>query len=126
MRTKKANYCRQTRARKGEGREHYTANPTINHRKGLASHMMRKGQVNRIDGGDSAGQAKFVESLFRVGCIEAECFTTSCASKQSLLGNLGGSVANIIVERRGALATLFQAAITNKLWPSNSSSLDSR
>jgi IS6 family transposase len=29
-------------------------------------HMMRKGQVKRIDGRDSIGQAKFVESLFRV------------------------------------------------------------
>ncbi|HEY9284953.1 MAG TPA: IS6 family transposase [Pyrinomonadaceae bacterium] len=29
-----------------------------------AMHMMRKGQVKRLDGKDSAGQAKFVESLF--------------------------------------------------------------
>lgn len=29
-------------------------------------HMMRKGQVKRLDGRDSAGQAKFVESLFGV------------------------------------------------------------
>jgi transposase, IS6 family len=29
-------------------------------------HMMRKGQVKRLDGRDSVGQAKFVESLFGV------------------------------------------------------------
>jgi IS6 family transposase len=31
-----------------------------------AAHMMRKGQVKRLDGRDSAAQAKFVESLFGV------------------------------------------------------------
>jgi len=31
-----------------------------------ALHMMRKGQVKRLSGEDVAGQAKFVESLFRV------------------------------------------------------------
>ena len=31
-----------------------------------ALHMMRKGQVKRLDGRDSAGQAKFVEGLFGV------------------------------------------------------------
>jgi transposase, IS6 family len=31
-----------------------------------AAHMMRKGQVKRLDGRDSAGQAKFVASLFGV------------------------------------------------------------
>jgi IS6 family transposase len=31
-----------------------------------AAHMMRKGQVKRLDGRDSAGQAKFIESLFGV------------------------------------------------------------
>jgi transposase-like protein len=31
-----------------------------------AAHMMRKGQVKRLDGRDSAGQAKFVASLFDV------------------------------------------------------------
>ncbi len=31
-----------------------------------AAHMMRKGQVKRLDGRDSAGQAKFVGSLFGV------------------------------------------------------------
>lgn len=31
-----------------------------------AAHMMREGQVKRLDGRDSAGQAKFVESLFGV------------------------------------------------------------
>jgi transposase-like protein len=29
-------------------------------------HMMRKGQVKRLDGRDSVGQARFVESLFGV------------------------------------------------------------
>lgn len=29
-----------------------------------AMHMMRKGQVKRLDGRDSVGQAKFVEGLF--------------------------------------------------------------
>jgi transposase-like protein len=29
-------------------------------------HMMRKGQVKRLDGRDTAGQAKFVASLFGV------------------------------------------------------------
>jgi transposase-like protein len=31
-----------------------------------AMHMMRKGQVKRLNGSDSVGQAKFVESLFDV------------------------------------------------------------
>jgi transposase, IS6 family len=31
-----------------------------------AMHMMRKGQVKRLDGRGIAGQAKFIESLFRV------------------------------------------------------------
>jgi transposase, IS6 family len=31
-----------------------------------AAHMMMKGQVKRLDSRDSAGQAKFIESLFRV------------------------------------------------------------
>lgn len=31
-----------------------------------AAHMMRKWQVKRLDGSDSAGQAKFVESLFSI------------------------------------------------------------
>lgn len=29
-------------------------------------HMMRKGQVKRLDGRDAAGQAKFVASLFQI------------------------------------------------------------
>ena len=29
-----------------------------------STHMMRKGQVKRIDGRDAIGQAKFIESLF--------------------------------------------------------------
>ena len=31
-----------------------------------ALHMMRKGQVKRLDGSDAVGQAKLVESLFGV------------------------------------------------------------
>jgi len=31
-----------------------------------AIHMLRKGQVKRLDGGDAVGQAKFVASLFQV------------------------------------------------------------
>ncbi|HYY97059.1 MAG TPA: DDE-type integrase/transposase/recombinase, partial [Pyrinomonadaceae bacterium] len=31
-----------------------------------AAHMMRKGQIKRLDGRDSAGQAKFVARLFGV------------------------------------------------------------
>jgi len=31
-----------------------------------AAHMMKKGQVKRLDGRDAVGQAKFVESLFGV------------------------------------------------------------
>ena len=31
-----------------------------------AAHMMRKGQVKKLDGRDAVRQAKFVESLFRV------------------------------------------------------------
>jgi IS6 family transposase len=31
-----------------------------------AAHMMRKGQVKRLDGRDSVGQAKFVARLFGV------------------------------------------------------------
>jgi transposase-like protein len=31
-----------------------------------AMHVMRKGQVKRLDGRDAVGQAKFVESLFGV------------------------------------------------------------
>jgi transposase-like protein len=31
-----------------------------------ATHMIRKGQVKRLDGRDSAGQAKFVQSLFGI------------------------------------------------------------
>ncbi len=31
-----------------------------------AAHMMRKGQVKRLDGRDAIGQAKFVASLFGV------------------------------------------------------------
>ncbi len=34
-------------------------------------HMLRKGQVKRLDGRDSAGQAKFVESLFGVADIDS-------------------------------------------------------
>ncbi len=31
-----------------------------------AAHMMRKGYLKSLDGRDSVGQAKFVESLFKV------------------------------------------------------------
>ena len=31
-----------------------------------AAHLMRKGQVKRLDGRDSIGQAKFVGSLFGI------------------------------------------------------------
>lgn len=42
----------------------HTAERTL---EGIESmHMMRKGQVKRLDGSDSAGQAKFVASLFGV------------------------------------------------------------
>lgn len=45
-------------------RSFHTAERTI---EGMeAAHMMRKGQVKKLDGRDSAGQAKFVESLFGV------------------------------------------------------------
>ena len=45
-------------------RSFHTAERTI---EGIeAAHMMRKGQVKRLDGRDSAGQAKFVGSLFGV------------------------------------------------------------
>jgi IS6 family transposase len=45
-------------------RSFHTAERTL---EGIESmHMMRKGQVKRLDGRDTAGQAKFIESLFRV------------------------------------------------------------
>jgi transposase, IS6 family len=45
-------------------RSFHTAERTI---EGIeAAHMMRKGQVKRLDGRDSVGQAKFVESLFGI------------------------------------------------------------
>ena len=31
-----------------------------------AMHMMRKGQVKRLDGRDALGQVKFIESLFGI------------------------------------------------------------
>lgn len=31
-----------------------------------AVHMMRKGQIKKVDGRDTVGRAKFVESLFGV------------------------------------------------------------
>lgn len=34
-----------------------------------AAHMLRKGQVKRLDGGDAVGQAKFVGSLFDVAAL---------------------------------------------------------
>lgn len=45
-------------------RSFHTAERTI---EGIeAAHMMRKGQIKRLDGRDSVGQAKFVEGLFGV------------------------------------------------------------
>lgn len=45
-------------------RSFHTAERTI---EGIeAAHMMRNGQVKRLDGGDAAGQAKFVADLFGV------------------------------------------------------------
>jgi hypothetical protein len=45
-------------------RSFHTAERTI---EGIeAAHRMRKGQVKRLGGRDTAGQAKFVESLFSV------------------------------------------------------------
>lgn len=45
-------------------RSFHTAERTI---EGVeAAHMMRKGQVKRLEGRDTAGQAKFIESLFRL------------------------------------------------------------
>ena len=45
-------------------RTFYTAERTL---EGVeAMHMMRKGQVKRLDGRDALGQAKFVASLFLV------------------------------------------------------------
>ncbi len=45
-------------------RTFHTAERTIGGVK--AAHMVRKGQVKRLDGRDSMGQAKFIASLFRV------------------------------------------------------------
>src|SRR5437764_10764456 len=45
-------------------RSFHTAERTI---EGIeAAHMMRKGQIKRLDGSDAQGQAKFVASLFGV------------------------------------------------------------
>jgi transposase, IS6 family len=45
-------------------RTFYTAERTI---EGIeAMHVMRKGQVKKLDGRDTAGQAKFVASLFGI------------------------------------------------------------
>lgn len=45
-------------------RSFHTAERTI---EGIESmHMMRKGQVKRLDGRDAIGQVKFVESLFGI------------------------------------------------------------
>jgi IS6 family transposase len=45
-------------------RSFHTAERTL---EGIESmHMMRKGQVKRLDGRDAMGQAKFVESLFQI------------------------------------------------------------
>jgi transposase-like protein len=45
-------------------RSFHTAERTI---EGIeAAHMMRKGQIKRLDGRDTVGQAKFVQSLFGI------------------------------------------------------------
>jgi IS6 family transposase len=45
-------------------RSFHTAERTI---EGVeAMHMMRKGQVKRLDGRDAIGQAKVIESLFKL------------------------------------------------------------
>ena len=45
-------------------RSFHTAERTL---EGVESmHMLRRGQVKRLDGRDAVGQAKFVESLFGV------------------------------------------------------------
>lgn len=45
-------------------RSFHTADRTI---EGIESmHMLRKGQVKRLDGRDTVGQAKFVKSLFQI------------------------------------------------------------
>ena len=45
-------------------RSFHTAERTI---EGIESmHMMRKGQVKRLDGRDAIGQVKFIESLFQI------------------------------------------------------------
>lgn len=45
-------------------RSFHTAERTL---EGIESlHMMRKGQVKRLDGRDAIGQARFVEDLFGV------------------------------------------------------------
>lgn len=49
--------------------------------------MMKKGQVKRLDGRDSAAQAKFVESLVWSSRIALTRFTASLASNQSLQRN---------------------------------------
>jgi transposase-like protein len=55
--------CRRWRAMQCF-RSFHTAGRTI---EGIeAAHMMRKGQIKRIDGRDAVGQAKFVASLFGV------------------------------------------------------------
>jgi hypothetical protein len=71
-------------------RSFHTAERTI---EGMeAAHMMRKGQVKRLDGRDSIGQARFVASLFGVaarrGRIGLQLITTFRASDQSLQRNL--------------------------------------
>lgn len=55
--------CRRWRAAQCF-RSFYTAERTLDGIEAL--HMMRKGQVKRLDGRDAAGQARFVEGLFGV------------------------------------------------------------
>lgn len=49
-------------------RTFHTAERTL---EGMESmHMMKKGQVKRLDGRDAVGQAKFVESLFAIAALQ--------------------------------------------------------
>lgn len=62
-----------------------------------AAHMMRKGQVKRLDGRDSIGQARFVASLF--GGLKF--FMTFRASDQSFQRNRRVSSGSTNEQRTG-------------------------
>ncbi len=53
-------YCRYSLSYREQGFR--TAERTLENVEAI--HMMSKGRVKRLDGGDSVGQARFVESLF--------------------------------------------------------------